>query len=213
MNTTRRQFISTLIAAPAALVALSKATPKASEPELTVKTYPLNSRVRYAMQGWGVKVPSNRVLVEDMEDICRNGYHPGINTHHRYLGNWDGTFKVERGCTNPAHILANLIEQTDRLGGGDWVTNRRTHPWQLDWQMLYDFGRWCDELDTETVSIETWEWHVIQRKVKRDAMCPRMMVKIICQTPEHLELLREHLRMHCLRWQSTDPRYRTSYPV
>ena len=48
----------------------------------------------------------------------------------RYHGEWDGTFKNERGCSNPAFIYADLVEQT----GGE-----------VNWQEVYQWGRYCDE--------------------------------------------------------------------
>lgn len=216
MNTpiSRRRFLTAALAVPATALALSKvaAKPPTSEPPnvaLTSSPLPLEWRVK----GLAIRVPSNRALVEDRDAIQRHGYHDWCR-HHRYIGDWDGTFKLEAGCSNPAYILADL---TERVGiDYDWVTHTRwsasfvgDNGWRkqpLNWQMLYDWGRACDEL----------VWDVKPGPLFGGAEVsnahPRFEVNTFVSTPEELTTLRETLRMHCLRWQASDPRYRTSWP-
>lgn len=174
----------------------------------------------YAMRGVGIKVPSNRWHAEPLyDDGERLVYRP------IYVGDWDGTFHVERGCSNPAYILADLYERTG--AAPDWVVWQKGQlpggagPFEarsrLHWRMLYDWGRDCDQLVTdETEDIQAV--HVSHRCLSRSVSInlrdpePRFTVNAVVQTPEEMAFLRETLRMRCLQWQSRDPRYRTSYP-
>lgn len=165
------------------------------------------------IQGRAIKVPSNRwfTYLERDADGVFNYRHPV------YHGNWDGTFRLEQGCTNPAYILADLYERTG--DEPDWIMafGRRgelitqtpvkgdpSRPFKprLNWQMLYDWGKWCDEPVDSFVPTAT-----ITRSIRMIASTEQ------CRTNEDLVQLREALRMHCLSWQATDPRYRRSYPV
>ena len=209
MNT-RRQFLTNLLAAAGiplvarASYSLPKPTKKQAIPCIML---PDGGPQPY--KGPAIKVPSNRYWIEDRGDICRNGYHPGTNAFYRYFGDWDGTFKLEEGCTNPAYILADL---TERLGiDHDFAIHRGRGPlvnecgWirsPLNWQMLYDWGRHCDEpLDDPDV---------LDGKITRSI---RMIASTEnCHTHADLVALRQTLRMYCLQWQATDPRYGTSWP-
>lgn len=220
MNISRRAFLVTMLAAPAALVALSKATAKPPTPVKWVIP-PLSEILGpgYDRPLFGaIKVSSNRWCYDYAtadEDSVGHYYH----------GDWDGTFKLESGCTNPAYILADL---TERLGGGhDWVTHggrldyagRETDRNMLNWQMIYDYGVWCDELITGYQVTDGNLTSAIARTGAcpptvwwKHVSAPRMTVKRVCQTHEQMVALHETLRMHCLQWQSTDSRYRTSWP-
>jgi hypothetical protein len=199
-------------------------TPPTSDPIADFKDVGLPGPTGVLVKGLAVKVPSNRYYVEDCDAIARDGYHPGINASYRYFGDWDGTFKLERGCSNPAYILADLLEREGETSpshsiGGDWVTNDRTRPWLPNWQMLYDWGVHCDQpqkgsriCDPASPDIQ-WISPAAALMGYGNTSGPRMTVNTIVSTPEEMSRLRETLRMHCLRWQSTDPRYRTSYPV
>ena len=138
-----------------------------------------------------------------------------------YHGDWDGvSFKEEVGCTNPAFILADLMERTGARP--DWVTGfpaldyagRETDPSLLHWRMLYDWGSACDELIMATPARLYGESDLAfgTRVHEQARLRPRFTVNTICSTHEDMVTLRETLRMHCLSWQSTDPRYRTSWP-
>src|SRR4051812_27961516 len=100
----RRQFLTTLAGLAVAPFVASRALAAAkTEPTLDITTIPLKSEVTYA-RSRSILVPSNRYLVEDWDSIKREGYHPGRNVYHRYHGDWDGTLKLETGCTNPAYV-------------------------------------------------------------------------------------------------------------
>ncbi len=158
-------------------------------------------------QGIAIKVPSNRVFVPSLKD------HP--NGYHAYPPPWDGSFKLERGCTNPAFILADLIARTGAKH--DWVTGIRGQRYggqgeagyYPNWLMLYDWGRWCDEVVSCGVDIRQNDCPEVWYR----GHSPRFAVNTVCQTPADMVRLRETLRMHCLHWQGSDPRWRTSYPV
>lgn len=77
------------------------------------------------VQGLAIKVPSNRHLYWDY--VSTGGAWPFMVTYH---GEWNGAFKPERGCTNPAYILADLMEQSGQ---------------SPDWASIYQWGVWCDE--------------------------------------------------------------------
>lgn len=224
--TTRRTFLTKLGAlavAPFATYSLHKAATKqpitctpTDDASLKAAHDSFADRVFQPNVGIDIKVPSNRFILWTPQ------YGGGADGHHVYLGDWDGTFKLERGCTNPAYILADLSE---RCGiNHDWVTHVKevaidaggvrwgTSP--LNWQMLADWGKWCDELVTSTGWIQDRPDHftrfVGSPKVSQPS--PRCTVSAVCSTREEMEQLRQSLRMHCLSWQSTDPRYRTSWP-
>lgn len=171
--------------------------------------------------GRAIKAPSNRIAYWAMHTNGRP--KDGVPDHYQYWGDWDGTFKLERDCTNPAYILADLYERTGEEP--DWAVARHYSPgdypsatWQLlkpslDWEMLYHWGMWCDEIVTDG-------WEVIcpgsipsgpHCRTGGDP-CPRLVVYGLCANNKERERLWEMLRMHCLRWQSTDLRYRTSWP-
>lgn len=233
----RRRFLATLLAAPAAALALTKVA-AAKAPPTTVLQGPVDTHVSPVMpqrswlvKGLAIKVPSNRYSVSLL--ASRDG--PVISRQHDYIGDWNGTFKLEAGCSNPAYILADLYERTG--AEPDWVVADKSVAasfasgpmvmsgmWQLlgprlNWQLLYDYGVWCDELVTgyqvtdgnRTTGITMTDvcpptvwWEPVT--------APRLTVNTFVSTPEEMTTLRETLRMHCLSWQSTDPRYRTSYP-
>jgi hypothetical protein len=156
------------------------------------------------VNGPAIKVPSNRVMWPH-DDVFRREWV----MVSRYIGDWDGTFKLARGCTNPAYILADLYDRAreGRLPEPDWVLQDSVG--FLDWQMLYDFGRWCDETVVGTGVVITNGSAVHTRL---NAFTPRLTVHAALVNEEQIDGLRETLRMHCLSWQSTDPRYRTSWP-
>lgn len=160
----------------------------------------------------GIKVPSNRFHWFAPHDNGRPRHEPD---HHTYEGDWDGTFKLERGCTNPAYVLADLIERT---GSMDWVTHRPDPhgiygytPFALNWPMLYDWGRVCDELVDNPATLEFPNGST--STMWRMGFGPRWTVSNACLTSPDQDRLRETLRMHCLKWQATDPRYQRSFPV
>ena len=219
----RRQFLTAVLglaSAPLALRAAGSNLPTTVLPQPIPCGTPLPpplppSQRAYQIEGLAIKVPSNRFLAHDIEATRRDGFWP----HHYsycYAGNWDGTFKLERGCTNPAFILADLIEKTGQLGKGDWVTHYRV--WRddgtdysvLNWQMLLDWGMWCDEPKA------TWSESGYCNKSESPQSDGRWVAQLdacrFISTRTQADELRETLRMHCLRWQSTDPRYRTSWP-
>jgi hypothetical protein len=195
MNT-RRQFLTRLLAAASIpLVARALPQPPIMLPDGGPQPY----------KGPAIKVPSNRYYVEDVMDIYRNGYRPGINPCYRYVGEWDGTFKLEVGCTNPAWVWLYLCERAypGRPRRVAAEISQRISCGEVNYRMLYDWGKWADEpLDDPSV---------LRGKITRSI---RMIASTEnCHTHADLVALRETLRMYCLQWQSTDPRYRTSYPV
>ena len=79
----------------------------------------------------------------------------------------------------------------------------------LNWRMLYHWGQWCDELVS---SFRVRIVNGINVCHGESEWAPRFAVNTVPHTHEDMVTLRETLRMHCLSWQSRDPRYRTSYP-
>lgn len=235
MNTTRRTFLTRLAAAAGVTALAARAGYDLPKPTASLATtclppgailcgpsLPPPSRA-YEVQGVAVKVPSNRWLNAWLEPDGREG------REYVYLGPWDGTYKVEEGCTNPAYILAGLMERSDILY--DWVTHLDDGPHDaqgyvilgtkrsLNWQMLVDWGMHCDQqlsgvciCDPNSPGVKWISPAASLMGYKPYAQGPRMSVNTVCHTREEMDRLREDLRMHCLSWQSTDPRYRTSYP-
>lgn len=77
----------------------------------------------YLIRGKLIKVPSN--------------YNPNL-PHNRFVGVWDGTFKLE-WTDNPAWIFYDLV--TNKIYGlGDYLTEADTNKWAL-----YEIGKYCDE--------------------------------------------------------------------
>lgn len=206
----RRTFLARLMGAAAMAplaVAAAKQTPTFDESirDMDVRISRTRAAADVLLQGVAIKVPSNRSVAP----WSRRGVPEGVLTAS-YVGPWDGTFKLERGCTNPAYILADLYERTGKEP--DWVTGLRGTQisadgtvtpagFYLNWQMLYDWGRFCDEATTD----------------RRGHYRPRFRLAATnlrgtYKDADEMIALRERLRMHCLSWQSTDPRYRTSYP-
>ncbi len=176
------------------------------------------------VQGAAIKVPSNRwrtaIHTTPTRAFSHHAYH--------YEGDWDGAFKLEHGCTNPAYVLADLYERTGAepdwavadkgvpasMVGGPMVMDgvRQLLKPRLDWQMLYDWGRWCDELCPDGAMIYANEHHHRYGAIGEGDLRPRFMVDVHTRTPEEMSGALNDLRMRCLSWQSTDPRYRTSWP-
>ncbi len=234
-TTTRRTFLRNALVSLAAIPLLAQkcfaAKPEAApmvvnlnDDAYSVKTFTApSSRVDLEhgmhVQGLAIKVPSNRMLFEDRDEILRNGMSDRAYAP-LYVGEWDGTFKLERGCSNPAYILADLYERSGERP--DWVVaakkwhrmpteeNPFGYGLPIDWQMLYHWGRWCDEMSTthsEIIHANGSANHYAGLFTR-----PRLAINAFCQTRDEITSLREVLRMHCLSWQSTDPRYRTSWP-
>jgi hypothetical protein len=212
---TRRQFLARSLAALAAAPLIAKAAFAAKQPPNTAlpgtaadSQSPLPIRV----EGLAIKVPSNREHIAWINPDGTEGRDIS------YVGPWDGTFKLEQRCTNPAYILADLYEQSGTKP--DWALAARfVEPVTgkdysslfapaLNWRMLYDWGRHCDETVVHLGDFYYPEGALYP--VSRSG--PRFTVNTVCHTSEEMDLLREDLRMHCLNWQSTDPRYRTSWP-
>ncbi len=222
---TRRSFLTRALLGAAAIPLASKL---AAEPATQTTTGSLGDAMgglgnagQLYVQGLAIKVPSNRTVAP----WYREGVPEGTLTAS-YVGSWDGTFKLERGCSNPSYILADLYDRTGEEP--DWVVaikpsispfapmvmdgmHQLLKP-RLDWALLYHWGQWCDQLATETQHVEMWNERVVGHRVMRRTLGPRFTVNTVCATREDMVTLRESLRMHCLDWQSTDPRYRTSWP-
>lgn len=215
MNTTRRAFLARLAAA-AGLTALAARANAGHSLSYTTQKQAIDCT------GVAIKVPSNRLVHYGCtyDELMRKRalgewVSPSAIT---YEGNWDGTFRLECGCTNPAYILADLYErmgaEPDWAIGEMWYKPSRSgwveNVYRLNWAILYDWGRFCDEL--VPVGLEyrggTEPLHALTNRHS----APRFTVETVCQTREDMDRLREELRMHCLSWQSQDPRYRTSYP-
>lgn len=77
----------------------------------------------YLIKGKLIKVPSN--------------YNPNL-PHNRFVGAWDGTFKLE-WTDNPAWIFYDLATNTI-YGLGDYLSATETNKWAL-----YEIGKYCDE--------------------------------------------------------------------
>ncbi len=222
----RRAFLARLLGLatlPFAARALGKAASTPSSADMLAASVEPIKR-DYLVQGIGIKVPSNRYLT-----VWNDDGSALVPRHFTYAGDWRGTFKVEPGCSNPAYILADLYERTG--AEPDWVVERQmpvpsslvltglkqmlTPAARLDWQMLYDWGRHSDEL--------TSQWDHLEAIGKGSSHCrigykgllplkPRFVVNAVVHTHEDMVALREHLRMRCLQWQSSDPRYQRSFP-
>ncbi len=218
----RRTFLHSLLG----LAAVPVAFKALGSDKLAIKDdAPINLKpASFALDGVAIKVPSNRM--RHWASHLNGAPERGVPDHHYYAGDWDGkTFKLERGCSNPAYILADLYSRTGETP--NWVVARKLRPSlfgpmvldgmnqllkpELDWQMLADWGRHCDELTLDTAAYTAYMTSYALGASRR--VGPRFTVNTICSTREEMVALREILRMHCLRWQSTDPRYRTSYPV
>ncbi len=203
--TTRRTFLTRLLGLatlPFAARALGKAAPVTADVGCTPEMAKLASNA-YLVQGIGIKVPSNRFYCYDS--------HPTPRNWHEYVGEWDGTFKVEQGCTNPAFILAHLIEQSG-TGTDAWHRGNQLVAWSMDWKAIYDYGRHCDELviDIETEHLNPrWMGGAEQTHY----WAPRFEVNTVVKTAAEGAKLREELRMHFLSWRAEDPRYRRSIPI
>lgn len=206
--TSRRAFLKRLALVAAAPFAVKALARQEIAPLPAPEPLPRNpawiAHDLFEAQGLAIKVPSNRHLYWDY--VSTGGARPFMVTYH---GDWDGTFKPERGCTNPAYILADLYERTGEEP--DWVVSSQaelirtfgsTEKPHLNRQLIYDWGQWCDE--------PVWHCHLDGH---RYGGASRFVINTTVSTPEEMTTLRDSLRMHCLRWQSTDPRYRTSYPV
>lgn len=217
-STSRRTFLKHLAlvaAAPFAAKALARQE-SASLPTSTL-TPPIAvcggyQNVPFRAEGLLIKVPSNRVAIAPTSSTMPK---------HAYIGDWDGTFKEERGCSNPAYVLADLYERTGEEP--DWVVADKSVPAsiaggpmimtgmmqllkpRLNWQMFYDWGVWADKM----VSDLTPEAITTLRNTGRSC-CE---VNRPCCNREQMISLRKDLRMDFLCWQGTDSRYRTSYPV
>lgn len=224
---TRRSFLTRLAllaAAPGAVIRALKAEPAQPVPGALVApslrwhyNQPLLSREANRAYIWqcvrAIKVPSNRFYTEDRDSIRREGYHPGHNAYHAYVGDWDGTFKVEP-CSNPAYVLADLIECdfTDILGGStNWVLS--DHNGDLNWRALYDYGVYCDELvidlETERLNVR-WTGGT---PADNFYWTPRFTIDTMITTEAQRANLKNDLRMHFLCWRAEDERHRSSWPV
>lgn len=223
--TTRRQFLCSSILGLAAAPLVAKAL---SAPTTSTGWVGDSGGVGVAgpayVLGLAIKVPSNRFVVERYRNLRPGqitlGRLPFVRDPDevRYEGVWDGTFKLERGCSNPAYILADLYERTG--AEPDWALAVRPSisPFapmvmggmykllkpRLDWEMLYAWGVWADEL--------TEQWVQCEGDFRPLGWATRFTVNTLCATHEDMVQLRETLRMHCLSWQATDERYRTSWP-
>lgn len=213
MNQSRRSFLHSLGLLAFAPVALSRAL--TSRPPIKVIHHdvvtpdmeklmgepllsPEASRV-FVEKGRTIKVPSNRYT------LTRKVMHPTgevATVEHFYYGDWDGTFKLEEGCTNPAYVLADLEthHRLTTLNGGYFGA-------PLDWRALYDYGCHCDELivDPESFAGGGPAYGATMWK-------PRRVIDPVCVSPAETDDLREVLRMRFMVWKATDPRYRRSFP-
>ena len=221
MSTTRRSFLITSLTALAAAPLLAKAalSPKPTEVSDFVDS-PAPGQWGVLVRGVAIKVPSNR-------------YHHDYATYdedpigHYYHGSWDGTYKIEEGCTNPAWILADLYERTNTEP--DWAVaaqpsfspfgrlgvEQLLRP-QLNWQMLYDWGVWCDEVVAYGIDPIPHSCGPCRLQPHRtwsieEPIGPRLSFCTVCDTRDEMVRARETIRKHCLNWQSIDPRYRTSW--
>ncbi len=211
MTTSRRSFVKTLLGL-ATLPFAARALGKTPPADPTFCGFPVDfvydtaaaDRIRaYEVQGIGIKVPSNRFVVDT-----------GLSYEPRcayYEGEWDGTLKVEQGCSNPAFVLAHLLEQNG-TGTDAWHRGSQLVMWSMDWKAIYDYGRHCDEL---VVDIETE--HLNPRWMggaeQTHYWAPRFEVNTVVKTAAEGAKLREELRMHFLSWRAEDPRYRRSIPI
>ena len=205
MNT-RRQFLTNLLAA-AGIPLVARALPKTQPPLMLPDGGPR------PYKGPAIKVPSNRQLVQIYTWPARPQNDPPSQMRVIYSGDWDGTFKLEEGCTNPAYILADLMEQRRAelaLTSPEDADDSWYRPY---WPMLYDWGCHCDTLSPHRRTVIYQDG---SRSVLDSLTCPhpraRCEVNLVSYGEQDAVRLRETLRMCCLQWQSTDPRYRTSWP-
>ncbi len=126
--TTRRSFLRNALAAVCAAPLLVRAAFAAKPDSIYGPTKVIGDWGRPVCEPAAIKVPSNRVLVVDHDRVLRDGMGDWAYVP-RYVGDWDGTFKLEP-CTNPAYILADLLERDGH---------------EPNWQELYRWGRFCDE--------------------------------------------------------------------
>ncbi len=219
--TSRRSFITTLAGltvAPfiaARVLASTRSAPTSclSEP-FDTHTFPGVPQRSFVVAGRAIKVPSNRLWVEDVEAICRDGYHPYQNAYHRYVGHWDGTLKLERGCANPAWIWLDLCERAysnrpKRLAAEIAVgITDDTKQGRLDLRDLYDFGCWCDEL-TYGITNEAFE----RRKRNGQGFpasemadfvgwMPRFSLNVVLPTQQDEDAMRDNLRFQFVHWRA-----------
>ncbi len=208
---TRRQFITSLLGL-ATLPFAARALGKAAPPTITNAS---DAYLNWRASGMaGIKVPSNRYTVT--HKVLDYAGRETITVRHAYYGDWDGTFKVEQGCSNPAYILASLLQpecddyNRARVAVSSIATNAKT----LDWNAIYHWGQFCDEmvLDIETCDLNLSKdgWYSTASSA---TWAPRFEVNTIVKTAAEGAKLREELRMHFLSWREEDPRYRRSIPV
>ncbi len=207
---TRRQFLTSLLGF-ATLPFVARALGKPSQPvakpvdwaKLLKDAAPNQQTNRaYEVQGIGVKVPSNRFRSPHFD-------------WYDYVGKWDGTFKVEQGCANPAWIWLSLLESAypgrpTRVAAE--VAQRETC--EMDYQVLYRFGQWCDEIviDWETQRDHIVEWDSSRGQGEPITWQPRYQVNTLIQTEAERAALKDGLRMRFLSWRASDPRYQRSFP-
>lgn len=100
-------------------------------------SYPNSALVGIKIDSSGFnQIPSRAYLVDGLIIRIPSNYNPITRA---YTGIWDGTFTV--GVSdNPAWILFDLLTQ-NRYGLGQFIEDA-----QIDKAMLYQIGRYCDEL-------------------------------------------------------------------
>ncbi len=194
--TSRRHFLQSLLAIPAVLAATkglgaTRVSPTIYKGGGITPTPPFSVMVG----GLSIKVPSNRRMF--WAQYYANDPKYGVD-HHYYQGEWDGSFKLESGCSNPSFILADLM-----IRDGE----------NPDWKAHYDFGVWCDELTTSHIRwIDENGGFNRANATYSEGRINRFSVNTVCRHQMDRMVLKQRIQMEFTHWKSTDPRYRKSWP-
>lgn len=98
-------------------------------------------RRSYDCKGLLIKVPSNYVTRDEASDgVAKYTRNPADGTIGSSPYDWDGEFRNEVYCNNPAWVLYDLLTNR-RYGFGKWIEET-----DIDKYALYRAAKYCDEL-------------------------------------------------------------------
>lgn len=186
----RRSFLTTLAGLVLAPVIAARALAAAkAAPTLDITTIPLKSEVTYA-RSRSILVPSNRTPFQ----AYRNA-DGSITWGYLYKEGWDGTMKLDAGCTNPAWVLCDLQGLNPTLA----------HVSVYHWAMA------CDELVLAPITPRdrSVDWHSPDGHGEPVSWRPRHTIHTLYVAENDL---RRSLETHFEVWKATDERYRKSWP-
>lgn len=104
----------------------------------TVLNYPNSAYIAISLNAAQFSsIPRRSYLVDGLHIRLPSNYNP---VTRQYSEIWDGSLNVVGVSNNPAWIMYDLLTN-ERYGLGEYIT-----PAQVDKAMLYQIGRYCDEL-------------------------------------------------------------------